>query len=107
MGFWDVFIDMLWRNMAKNWYCIIINGKMYSFFHYTRGLKKGDPFSPALFILGVEVLSRSLNRLYINPNFHGFFMDLRGPLVNHMSFADHFILFTVRRSKTLELIMQI
>ncbi|XP_015159877.1 uncharacterized protein [Solanum tuberosum] len=105
MGFDEIFIDMVWRIMANNWYSIIVNGKRYGFFQSTRGLKQGDPLSPALFILGAEVLSRSLNRMHSNPNYHGFFMETRGPQVNHLSFADDIIIFTSGRKKSLELIM--
>ena len=79
MGFDEVFIDMIWRIMANNWYSFIINGKRYSFFHTSRGLKQGDPLSQALFILGSEVLSRTLNRLYNHQDYNGFFMEKRGP----------------------------
>ncbi|XP_069145607.1 uncharacterized protein [Solanum lycopersicum] len=54
MGFNEVFIDMVWTIMANNWFSIIVNGKRYGFFRSTRGLKHGDPLSPALFILGAE-----------------------------------------------------
>lgn len=106
MGFDEIFIDMVWRIMENNWYSIIINGKRHGFFHSTRGLKQGDPLSPALFILGAEVLSRSLNKLHNNPEYHGFFMEPRGPQVNQLSFVDDIILFTSGRQKTLRLIMK-
>ncbi|KAK6791449.1 hypothetical protein RDI58_010530 [Solanum bulbocastanum] len=106
MGFDEVFIDMIWRTMANNWYSIIINGKRHGFFHSTRGLKQGDPLSPALFILSAEVLSRSLNRLHQNPLYHGFYMERRGPQINHLSFADDIIIFTSGRKHSLKLIMQ-
>ncbi|KAK6803130.1 hypothetical protein RDI58_000914 [Solanum bulbocastanum] len=106
MGFEEVFIDMIWRTMVNNWYSIIINGKRHGFFHSTRGLKQGDPLSPALFILGAEVLSRSLNRLHQNPLYHGFYMERRGPQINHLSFADDIIIFTSGRKHSLKLIMQ-
>ncbi|XP_015084239.1 uncharacterized protein LOC107027648 [Solanum pennellii] len=105
MGFDEVFIDMIWRIMDNNWYSIIVNGKRYGFFRSTRGLKQGDPLSPALFILGAEVLSRSLNRLHNHPDYQGFIMEKRGPQVNHLSFADDIILFTSGRCKTLKLLM--
>ena len=52
----EILIDIVWRVMAKNRYSIIVNGKIYRFFHSTRDLKKGNPLSPTLFILGAEVL---------------------------------------------------
>nr|XP_010319955.1 uncharacterized protein LOC104647080 [Solanum lycopersicum] len=106
IGFEERFIDMAWRIMANNWYSIIVNGNKHGIFHSTRGLKQGDPLSPALFILGAEVLFRSLNRLHAHPDYHGFFMERRGPQVNHLSFADDIILFTSGRHKTLKLLMK-
>lgn len=93
--------------MSNNWYSIIINGTRHGFFHSTRGLKKGDPLSPALFIIGAEVLSRLLNQLHQSPQFHGFYMEKIGPQINHLSFADDTIIFTSGRSKSLELIMKV
>ena len=92
--------------MANNLYSTIINGRGYGFSQSTRGVKYGDPLSLALFIVGEEVLSRSFNRLHNHPEYHGFFMELRGPQVNHMCFADDTMMFTSGRAKTLHLIMQ-
>lgn len=64
MGFGEIFIDLMWRIMSNNWYFFIINGSKHGFFKSSRFLKLGDPLSPSLFILGVEVLCRMLNILY-------------------------------------------
>lgn len=39
MSFDEKFINMVWRIIDNNWYCIIIYGYRYGFFHSTRGLK--------------------------------------------------------------------
>lgn len=106
MGFVEVFIVMVWRIMAKNWYSILVNCKRYDFFHSTRGLKQGDHISHALFILGSNVLSRTINGLHNHKDNDCFYMEMRGPQVNHLSFADDIILLTSRKGRTLKFLMQ-
>ncbi|XP_055806998.1 uncharacterized protein LOC129875783 [Solanum dulcamara] len=104
MRFREVFIDMVWRIMSNNWYSVIINGVIHGVFHSTRGLKQGDPLSPALFIIGAEVLSRMLNNLnqhYLYTRFH---MERKGPQVNHLSFADDVLIFTATNNFSMTLI---
>ncbi|XP_060177940.1 uncharacterized protein LOC132607880 [Lycium barbarum] len=48
--------------------------KARGFFHSTRGVKQGDPVSPALFIIAAEDLSRALNSLFDQPGFVGYGM---------------------------------
>ncbi|XP_055821479.1 uncharacterized protein LOC129890016 [Solanum dulcamara] len=106
MGFGETFIDMVWRIMSNNWYCVIINGSRHGFFHSIRGLKQGDPLSPALFVLGAEVLTRILNNLHQHYLYTGFQMENRGPQINHLSFADDIIIFTSTSKYSLQLIMK-
>ncbi|XP_015064939.1 uncharacterized protein LOC107010215 [Solanum pennellii] len=106
MGFSELFIDKMWRIMSNNWYSIVINGKRHGFFQSTRGLKQGDSLSPALFILGAEVLSRQLNLLHHNQLYKGFHMERKGPQINHLSFADDIIIFSSTDNRSLHLIMK-
>lgn len=101
MGFGETFIDLLWRIMSNNWYLVIVNGTRHGFFHSTKGLKQGGPLSPALFILGAEVLSRMLNMFFHQHNYKSFQMK-----INHSNFADDIIIFFFTAKNSLQLIIK-
>lgn len=105
MGFSEVFINIIWRNIANNWYSILVNGKAQGFFHSTRGIKQGDPLSPALFIISAEVLSRSLNSLFDDSQYVRYGMPKWTPNLN--AYADDTIIFAVAHEKSLQRIMKV
>ncbi|XP_060182808.1 uncharacterized mitochondrial protein AtMg01250-like [Lycium barbarum] len=107
MNFAEPFVDMIYRLLANNWYSIFINGTRFGFFKSTRGLKQGDPLSPSLFIIAAEALVRALNALYDNDQFTGFYMNPRGPRINHLSYADDIVLFSSGGRKSIKLIMRV
>ncbi|XP_019225765.1 PREDICTED: uncharacterized protein LOC109207323 [Nicotiana attenuata] len=79
--------------------------RMHGFFTSSQGLKQGDPLSPSLFILGSEVLTRSLNKLHGDDNFTPFNMPTRGPQINHLAYAYDIVIFTAGNNKSIKLIM--
>lgn len=74
------------------------------FFKSGRGLRQGDPLSPSLFVLNAELLSLLLNELQKHRGYRGFYMSSYGPQINHLAFADDFILFCNGGKTTLQLI---
>ncbi|XP_060195246.1 uncharacterized protein LOC132624493 [Lycium barbarum] len=106
MGFANGFVDMVWSLLANSWYSILINGQAHGFFHSTKGVKQGDPHSPALFILSAEVLTRALNALFDNDLYKGFGMPKWSANLNHLAFADDTIMFASADKTSLDMIMQ-
>ncbi|XP_071939020.1 uncharacterized protein [Coffea arabica] len=106
-GFGERFIDLVWRLISNVWFSIIINGASHGFFKSTRGLRQGDPLSPALFIIGAEVLSRGLNNLAMQPGFVGFKVPFACPTITHLAFADDILIFSNGSSYSLKLIMRV
>lgn len=92
-GFSDSWCDMVVRSFNSCHYGILIKGKLHGFFSAKHGIRQGDPFSSALYILASEYLSRGLNHLF-NSSPELFYDSKKGLKVSHLAYADDLILFT-------------
>ncbi|XP_074282651.1 uncharacterized protein LOC141607190 [Silene latifolia] len=74
-------------------YSLLINGGVEGFFPGKYGLRQGDPLSPYLFVICMEILSRLFRRLPRAPNFsyHPKCVQLN---LTHLVFADDLLVFT-------------
>lgn len=63
------------------------------FFKSTRGLKKGDPLSPSLFVIRVDLFSKLMDEL-LEDNFIFYSVDKGSPLITHLTFMNYTILFS-------------
>ncbi|KAI0510194.1 hypothetical protein KFK09_010794 [Dendrobium nobile] len=92
-GFSDDFILLVKNSIENCYFSVIINGANHGFFKSTQGLRQGDPLSPALFIIDVDYLSRSLEELFMrHPSLH--YRTMGGIPISHLCFADDFIIFS-------------
>jgi hypothetical protein len=74
-------------------FSILVNGSPSGHFSPERGLRQGDPLSPFLFILGMEVLSRLLLCQESQDLLKGIKIARNCYPISHLLFADDFILF--------------
>ncbi|XP_059306396.1 uncharacterized protein LOC132057813 [Lycium ferocissimum] len=97
-----------WKRLVdNNRYSILLNGRATGFFKSSRGVKQGDPLSPALFSLSTEVLSRALNSLFDDSRFIGYGMPKWTYPMNHLDNADDTIIFASADDYSLICIMQV
>lgn len=107
MGFSNTFVDIIWKLISNNYYYVLLNGQSVGFWHSTRGVKQGDPLSPALFILSSEVLTRALNSLFDDPQYVGYGIPKLSDNLNHLSYVDDTIIFAFSHQYSLGRMMDI
>ncbi|XP_027152134.1 uncharacterized protein LOC113752202 [Coffea eugenioides] len=106
-GFSETWIDMIWRLISNIWFSVLVNGGSHGFFKSSRGLRQGDPISPALFVIGAELLSRALNKLPTQRGFTPFKVPPHCPIITHLAFADDVIIFSSGSRSSLHLIKRV
>ncbi|XP_026384646.1 uncharacterized protein LOC113280206 [Papaver somniferum] len=100
------FLEKVLRKMglAENWiklinqcvstvsYFVLLNGSPTGFFQPERGLRKGEPLSPYLYIICVEALSSYIDNLQRNGTLRGIKVCKKAPEMTHLLFADDSLL---------------
>ncbi|XP_020272640.1 uncharacterized protein LOC109847811 [Asparagus officinalis] len=92
LGFPKVMVDWIMSCITSSKYSIALNGSLHGYFNGQRGLRQGDPLSPYLFILGMEYLSRRLDRLKSDNQFK-FHPKCKKLKITHLIFTDDLLLF--------------
>ncbi|XP_060182241.1 uncharacterized protein LOC132611899 [Lycium barbarum] len=102
MGFEENFLNLIGRLISNKCYFILLKGQTTGFFKSTRGVKQGDPLSPTLFLLSVEVLLRALNSLFDNTAYVGYGMPKWSNPLNHLAYANGTIIFVSAHTHSLQ-----
>ena len=106
-GFREQWIDMIWRLISSCHFSVLVNRKPCRFFRSSRGLRQGDPQSPALFIIAVEVLSRGLNALVGNRQFSSYLVARGCPPLTYLVYSDKIIIFCNGTTRSLTCVMDV
>lgn len=91
LNFPTTFVRWVMECVTTASYSISINGRLHGMFIGQRGLRQGDPLSPLLFTLCLEVLSRSLKTMSRSPlfSYHPMCQNLH---ITHLAYADDLLL---------------
>ena len=81
---------------------VLVNGSAKGWVKASRGLRQGDPLSPFLFTLVVDVLSRLMFRIEEKGLTEGFFVGRNRTRVLISQFADDIIFFSKTASEHLQ-----
>ena len=86
-----VFTQWIAQCITTTSFSINVNGDLCGFFKGTRGLRQGDPLSPSLFVMAMEVYSNLLKSRFESERI-GYHPLGRNPAVTHLAFADDIII---------------
>ena len=93
LGFHSTFIGWIMECVTTPTFSTLINGEPSQSFKSSRGLRQGDPLSPLLYVLGMDVFSRYLLDLASRNTIRGIKVDRVATPVTHLLYADDCILF--------------
>ncbi|KAK4380831.1 Retrovirus-related Pol polyprotein from type-2 retrotransposable element R2DM [Sesamum angolense] len=94
-GFPAVFIRWIEECVTSAHYSVVVNGGVHGYFAGARGLRQGDPMSPYLFVLVMEVLHMILQQLIEQDGEFRYHWRCQELNLFQLSFADDLILFKI------------
>ncbi|RVW93998.1 putative mitochondrial protein [Vitis vinifera] len=85
----------MWRCISTAKFSVLVSGVPTGFFSSSKGLRQGDPLSPCLFVMGMEVLSVLIRKVADGGFLSGCRIRGRGRTMNisHLLFADDTVVF--------------
>nr|GFA31733.1 RNA-directed DNA polymerase, eukaryota, reverse transcriptase zinc-binding domain protein [Tanacetum cinerariifolium]GFA31760.1 RNA-directed DNA polymerase, eukaryota, reverse transcriptase zinc-binding domain protein [Tanacetum cinerariifolium] len=87
-GFYSKMVNWIMNCVTTSTYYICINGERHGYFKGGRGLRQGDPMSPYLFTLVMEVFSLILQQKIRDDQSFKYHLGCKGLKITHLSFAD-------------------
>lgn len=80
---------------------VLVNGGQTNYFKPSKGIRQGDPLSPYLFILTMELLSVYIHYQVDISLWNPIKIGPKGPLVSHIFYADNLTFMAQANRKTI------
>ena len=100
-GFLDKWTQMISQCISTPSFSILINGSPVGLFTSNRGIHQGDPISPFLFILVIDVLSWLFLQKEAEGSLQGIKIARNCPPISHLMFVDDLVVFSLARHNEL------
>ncbi|XP_074305947.1 uncharacterized protein LOC141641174 [Silene latifolia] len=98
-GFPNGLINLIMSVVTTVSYEVLVNGAPLKQFQPSCGLRLGDPLSPYLFILCMEILSQNILAAQANGSIYGIKLSRNAPPLSHLLFADDSIFFLLDKEE--------
>lgn len=92
MGFPLIFVNWIMKCVSSCMVSVKVNGALEGYFQAKSGLRQGDPVSPYLFVISMEVLTACINRAIERADFK-YHWKAASPTISHFIFANDILLF--------------
>lgn len=92
-GFSDEFINLIYQCISSPTFSFLINGSPFGMIKSSRGLRQGDPLSPGLFVIFLDLLARLLCKVEANGDLHGIKISRGSPPISNLIFVDDLTVF--------------
>ncbi|XP_035834035.1 uncharacterized protein LOC118482599 [Helianthus annuus] len=92
-GFHGKFVEWVMCCLDSVSYSVALNGNLYGFFRGEKGLRQGDPMSPYLFTIVMEVLNLIIKRKIRENDKFKFHWRCERVGLTHLCFADDLLIF--------------
>ncbi|KAL2237180.1 UNVERIFIED_CONTAM: Retrovirus-related Pol polyprotein from type-2 retrotransposable element R2DM [Sesamum indicum] len=104
-GFPQWFISWTMECVGTSSFSVSLNGSLHGFFPGKKGLRQGDPMSPALFLLSMEYFSRLVKRKTSSSDFN-YHPKCEKLKITHLLFADNLMLFSRGNLPSIHILME-
>jgi len=105
LGFPQRFVHLVMLCVESSSFYVAINGSLYGFFPAKCRVRQGDPFSPYLFLVCMEYLSRMLKIASQQPDFH-YHPKCVFHHICHLGFADDILLLCRGDRSSIQLLLE-